>query len=103
MNQLNCVQMDGGGVDSDGREFKSAEEMWREEVGDGDPLKKSQWYSQGVGYWQVSNELCIFFFLFSFSNKKSVVCLVAHWRGLAFDSIFPEKKLFCAAVKQDYV
>lgn len=44
--------MDGGGVDSDGREFQSAEEMWREEVGDGDPLKKSQWYSQGVGYWQ---------------------------------------------------
>ncbi|XP_057812217.1 alpha N-terminal protein methyltransferase 1-like isoform X2 [Salvia miltiorrhiza] len=52
MNQLNCVQMDGGGVDSDGRQFKSAEEMWREAVGDGDPLKKSQWYSQGVGYWQ---------------------------------------------------
>ncbi|KAH6782286.1 alpha amino-terminal protein methyltransferase [Perilla frutescens var. hirtella] len=52
VNSLNCVQMDGGGVDSDGREFKSADEMWREEVGDGDPLKKSQWYSQGVGYWQ---------------------------------------------------
>ncbi|KAI3455890.1 hypothetical protein Pfo_012553 [Paulownia fortunei] len=49
---LNCLQMDGCGVDSDGREFKNAEEMWREEVGDGDPLKKSQWYSQGVGYWQ---------------------------------------------------
>ncbi|KAL6502162.1 hypothetical protein OROHE_024755 [Orobanche hederae] len=44
--------MDGVGVDSDGREFKSAEEMWREEVGDGDPFKKSQWYSQGVGYWE---------------------------------------------------
>lgn len=43
-------------MDSDGREFQSAEEMWREEVGDGDPLKKSQWYSQGVGYWQVNFE-----------------------------------------------
>ncbi|KAG8385173.1 hypothetical protein BUALT_Bualt03G0014400 [Buddleja alternifolia] len=50
--RVKCLQMEGGGTDSDGREFKSAEEMWREEVGDGDPLKKSQWYSQGVGYWQ---------------------------------------------------
>ncbi|KAL0305383.1 UNVERIFIED_CONTAM: Alpha N-terminal protein methyltransferase 1 [Sesamum radiatum] len=44
--------MNGRGMDSEGREFKNAEEMWREEVGDADPLKKSQWYSQGVGYWQ---------------------------------------------------
>ncbi|KAL6561894.1 hypothetical protein OROGR_002901 [Orobanche gracilis] len=44
--------MDRVGVDSNGREFKSAEEMWREEIGDGDPFKKSQWYSQGVGYWE---------------------------------------------------
>ncbi|EYU19089.1 hypothetical protein ABFS82_13G184000 [Erythranthe guttata] len=49
---LSCLQMDGCGLDSDGRQFKNAEEMWREEVGDGDPLKKSQWYSDGVGYWQ---------------------------------------------------
>ncbi|XP_075480383.1 alpha N-terminal protein methyltransferase 1 [Primulina tabacum] len=46
------LDMDGGGIDSDGREFKNAQEMWREEVGEADPLKKSQWYSQGVGYWQ---------------------------------------------------
>ncbi|KAG6398125.1 hypothetical protein SASPL_139577 [Salvia splendens] len=52
ISNLNCIQMDGGGVDSDGRAFTSAEEMWREAVGDGDPLKKSQWYSEGVGYWQ---------------------------------------------------
>ncbi|KAL8508276.1 hypothetical protein ACS0TY_018749 [Phlomoides rotata] len=52
VNPLNSLQMDGGGVDSDGRQFGSAEEMWREEVGDSDPFKKSQWYSQGVGYWQ---------------------------------------------------
>ncbi|GFP95923.1 alpha n-terminal protein methyltransferase 1 [Phtheirospermum japonicum] len=44
--------MDGGGVDSDGRAFTSAEEMWLEEVGEGDCHKKSQWYSQGVGYWE---------------------------------------------------
>ncbi|KAK4440280.1 Alpha N-terminal protein methyltransferase 1 [Sesamum alatum] len=49
---LKCLQMNGRGVDSEGREFNNAEEMWREEVGDGDPLKKSHWYSQGVGYWQ---------------------------------------------------
>ncbi|XP_042025711.1 alpha N-terminal protein methyltransferase 1-like [Salvia splendens] len=52
ISKLNCIQMDVGGVDSDGRAFTSAEEMWREAVGDGDPLKKSQWYSEGVGYWQ---------------------------------------------------
>ncbi|XP_051124692.1 alpha N-terminal protein methyltransferase 1 isoform X2 [Andrographis paniculata] len=51
-NPLKCIRMDVTGIDSEGREFKSAEEMWREEVGDGDPLKKSQWYSQGVSYWQ---------------------------------------------------
>ncbi|KAK6150169.1 hypothetical protein DH2020_017694 [Rehmannia glutinosa] len=51
--------MDGCGLDSDGREFKNAEEMWREEVGDGDPLKKSQWYSQGVGYWQKGVEATV--------------------------------------------
>ncbi|KAK4488072.1 hypothetical protein RD792_003814 [Penstemon davidsonii] len=46
------VIMDGFGTDSEGRQFKNAEEMWREQVGDADPLKKSQWYSDGVGYWQ---------------------------------------------------
>ncbi|KAK4488070.1 hypothetical protein RD792_003812 [Penstemon davidsonii] len=48
------VIMDGFGTDSEGRQFKNAEEMWREQVGDADPLKKSQWYSDGVGYWQGS-------------------------------------------------
>ncbi|CAA0832266.1 methyltransferases [Striga hermonthica] len=52
VNHHSFLTMDGGGVDSDGRAFTSAEEMWREEVGDGDPLKKSQWYSEGVGYWE---------------------------------------------------
>ncbi|KAK2979426.1 hypothetical protein RJ640_016338, partial [Escallonia rubra] len=42
--------METGGLDSDGRQFKSAEEMWREEVGDAN--RRSQWYKQGVGYWQ---------------------------------------------------
>ncbi|KZV34268.1 alpha N-terminal protein methyltransferase 1 [Dorcoceras hygrometricum] len=47
-----AFNMDSGGIDSDGREFKNAEEMWREEVGEADPMKKSQWYSQGIAYWQ---------------------------------------------------
>ncbi|XP_057503561.1 alpha N-terminal protein methyltransferase 1 isoform X2 [Actinidia eriantha] len=42
--------MEVGGSDSDGREFKNAAEMWREEVGD--HHKKTQWYTQGVGYWE---------------------------------------------------
>ncbi|KAK9267350.1 hypothetical protein L1049_009774 [Liquidambar formosana] len=43
--------MEAGGLDSDGREFKNAEEMWRGEIG-GDPHKKTEWYRQGVGYWE---------------------------------------------------
>ncbi|MCE5165817.1 hypothetical protein HAX54_012479, partial [Datura stramonium] len=46
------TQMEIGGLDSDGREFKNADEMWREEVGDGDPQKKSQWYNKGINYWE---------------------------------------------------
>ncbi|PSS19304.1 Alpha N-terminal protein like [Actinidia chinensis var. chinensis] len=42
--------MEVGGSDSDGREFKNAAEMWREEVGD--HHKKTQWYTQGIGYWE---------------------------------------------------
>ncbi|KAL3616795.1 hypothetical protein CASFOL_039189 [Castilleja foliolosa] len=53
------IQMDGGGVDSDGRAFTSAEEMWLEEVGEGDPNKKSRWYSQGVGYWEKGVEATV--------------------------------------------
>ncbi|XP_002533771.2 alpha N-terminal protein methyltransferase 1 [Ricinus communis] len=43
-------QMEVTGTDSDGREFKNAEEMWREQTGDG--TKKTQWYRDGVSYWQ---------------------------------------------------
>ncbi|XP_059440274.1 alpha N-terminal protein methyltransferase 1 [Corylus avellana] len=43
--------MEVGGSDSNGREFKNAEEMWRDQVGD--PSKKTEWYNQGVGYWEV--------------------------------------------------
>ncbi|KAM7530361.1 hypothetical protein LguiB_033771 [Lonicera macranthoides] len=42
--------MDAGGSASDGREFKNAEEMWREEIGDQN--KKTQWYHKGVSYWE---------------------------------------------------
>ncbi|KAK6796346.1 hypothetical protein RDI58_004047 [Solanum bulbocastanum] len=49
---LPLTQMETGGLDSDGRTFKNAEEMWREEVGDGDTQKKFQWYNKGINYWQ---------------------------------------------------
>ncbi|GAB2297458.1 hypothetical protein Dimus_031562 [Dionaea muscipula] len=47
--------MEAGGSDSDGREFKDAAEMWREQVGEdaADSHKKVDWYRNGVGYWQV--------------------------------------------------
>ncbi|KAK4778855.1 hypothetical protein SAY86_006383 [Trapa natans] len=46
--------MEAGGTDSEGREFKSASEMWREEFGEGggNSAKKAQWYSEGVRYWK---------------------------------------------------
>ncbi|KAJ0252620.1 Alpha N-terminal protein methyltransferase 1 [Hirschfeldia incana] len=41
------------GVDSEGKEFKSAQEMWREAIGEeGDETKKTQWYRDGVSYWE---------------------------------------------------
>ncbi|KAL8101279.1 hypothetical protein AgCh_033236 [Apium graveolens] len=42
--------MNAVGLDSDGREFKNADEMWKEEVGDNQ--KKTDWYRTGVGYWE---------------------------------------------------
>ncbi|KAE8099826.1 hypothetical protein FH972_017779 [Carpinus fangiana] len=42
--------MEVGGSDSNGRQFKNAEEMWRDQAGD--PSKKTEWYSHGVGYWE---------------------------------------------------
>lgn len=42
--------MDAGGSDSNGREYKSADEMWREHAGD--PNKKTHWYREGVSYWE---------------------------------------------------
>ncbi|ONI11307.1 hypothetical protein PRUPE_4G100800 [Prunus persica] len=43
--------MEKGGLHSAGREFKNAKEMWREQVGE-DQSKKTEWYRQGVGYWE---------------------------------------------------
>ncbi|XP_019156326.1 PREDICTED: alpha N-terminal protein methyltransferase 1 [Ipomoea nil] len=42
--------MDSNGLDSDGREFRNAEEMWREEVGE--EGSKSQWYGTAIRYWE---------------------------------------------------
>ncbi|KAI8525784.1 hypothetical protein RHMOL_Rhmol13G0256900 [Rhododendron molle] len=42
--------MEASGLDSDGRQFNNADEMWREEVGD--HPKKTDWYHKGVGYWE---------------------------------------------------
>ncbi|KAE9603266.1 hypothetical protein Lal_00008300 [Lupinus albus] len=47
-NKIRC--MDISGVDSDGRQFSTAGEMWKEHTGD--PNKKSQWYNDGVTYWE---------------------------------------------------
>nr|XP_010906051.1 alpha N-terminal protein methyltransferase 1 isoform X1 [Elaeis guineensis] len=47
--------MDAGGLDSDGRGFSSAKEMWREEIGIGeakDGSKRHEWYRKGIAYWQ---------------------------------------------------
>ncbi|KAK6263591.1 hypothetical protein QUC31_011682 [Theobroma cacao] len=47
--------MEAAGSDSDGREFKNPQEMWRKQIGDadeGDNHKKTQWYREGVAYWE---------------------------------------------------
>jgi len=43
--------MEAGGSDSNGREYKTADEMWKEQVGS--DSKKTLWYQQGVSYWEV--------------------------------------------------
>ncbi|XP_057971082.1 alpha N-terminal protein methyltransferase 1 [Malania oleifera] len=51
--QQRARQMEAGGLDSGGRQFKNAKEMWREEIGEeGDLQKRADWYREGVGYWQ---------------------------------------------------
>ncbi|KAJ6423017.1 hypothetical protein OIU84_024030 [Salix udensis] len=42
--------MEAAGTDSDGREFKNPNEMWSEHTGDNN--KKTQWYRDGVAYWE---------------------------------------------------
>ncbi|CAJ1935924.1 unnamed protein product [Sphenostylis stenocarpa] len=46
-------RMDAAGLDSYGREFETADEMWREHAGDSS--KKTQWYRDGVSYWEGVN------------------------------------------------
>lgn len=59
------VAMEVSGLDSDGKVFKNAEDMWREQIGEeGEPHKKAQWYREGVSYWEVS--LLFYFILFFF-------------------------------------
>ncbi|CAL1402710.1 unnamed protein product [Linum trigynum] len=42
--------METAGLDSDGHQFNSADEMWTEYTGD--DSKKDQWYRDGVSYWE---------------------------------------------------
>ncbi|PWA87674.1 methyltransferase [Artemisia annua] len=45
-----AAAMEISGSDGMGREFKSPDEMWKQETGD--EQKKGDWYRNGVGYWQ---------------------------------------------------
>ncbi|XP_078437104.1 alpha amino-terminal protein methyltransferase [Wolffia australiana] len=46
--------MEAAGVDSTGRPFKNAEEMWREEIGDAAKGIEDgkDWYRKGIEYWE---------------------------------------------------
>ena len=50
--------MDATGLDSDGREFKNANEVWTEQASD--PNKKTQWYHHDVSHWEVLSALPLF-------------------------------------------
>jgi protein N-terminal methyltransferase len=69
--QTTVHRMEFGGSDSSGREFKNADEMWRDQAGD--PSKKTEWYRQGVGYWQV----CTLFFFLIYKPSNSLFCFFA--------------------------
>jgi hypothetical protein len=53
------VDMDEGGLDSEGKTYASRNEMWEAEAGEdviGNPKnvdKKRDWYHKGVSYWEV--------------------------------------------------
>lgn len=49
IQRISC--MDAGGLDNNGREYTTADEMWREQTGDLN--KKTLWYREGVSYWEV--------------------------------------------------
>lgn len=67
----NISCMDATGLDSNGREFKTADEMWREHTGD--PSKKTQWYRDGVSYWEVYLSLFLMWVsVFSRRNSKKL-------------------------------
>eukprot|EP00250_Pteridium_aquilinum_P000098 c10114_g1_i1 orf=134-1219(+) len=53
------ASMEEKGVDSDGIALTTRSQLWAEEAGEDastntcfDPLKKQQWYSKGVSYWE---------------------------------------------------
>ncbi|MBA0817965.1 hypothetical protein Gohar_027853 [Gossypium harknessii] len=60
ITKARLTAMEAAGSDSDGREFKNAQEMWREQIGDeGDDPKKIQWYREGVAYWEKGVEASV--------------------------------------------
>lgn len=70
MNQLNCVQMDGGGVDSDGREFKSAEECGGKRWGTATPQEISVVFAGRRLLAGKLPTLYFLFFIFRFQTRK---------------------------------
>ncbi|KAG0556279.1 hypothetical protein M758_11G039400 [Ceratodon purpureus] len=59
--RVNCsvsLEMDEGGLDTEGKMYASRKQMWEEEAGEdaaGNPknaLKKQEWYHKGVSYWE---------------------------------------------------
>lgn len=86
--------MDAAGLDTEGRGFTSAREMWKEELGaedcgdesnDACRAKRSDWYQKGIAYWQVigvsaHGKTSLVRFRLSFSVRPLI-------RGLLFGSI----------------
>lgn len=76
------VDMDEGGLDSEGKTYASRNEMWEAEAGEdviGNPKnvdKKRDWYHKGVSYWEVRLPIPCHCLNQNVTAKSNLVCVL---------------------------